>query len=138
MSEKKRICVLTLPLFLDYIRDGLVVAHVGENLYLSACREFLDSIRDGDIVQVAYVGLHLHLSAVTCLPILTIVSNLGYTNRYEQSRLSRDCAIIILVDDSIEVQWTRTLFSLLSFRTFDQYLATLDTLFLDKFAYFHA
>ena len=137
IRKKTHLCSNT-AFVLDYIRDGLVVAHVGENLHLSAFREFLDSIRDGDIVQVACVGLHLHLSAVTCLPILTIVSNLGYTNRYEQSRLSRDCAIIILVDDSIEVQWTRTLFSLLSFRTFDQYLTTLDTLFVDKFAYFHA
>ena len=77
----------------------------------------------------------------TCILILTTVSNLGY-NRYEthygqeQSRLSRDCAI--LTDDSTEVQWTRTLLSLTSLRTSDRYLETLDALFVDKFVYAHA
>ena len=79
-------------------------------------------------------------SAFTCLLILTTASTLGY-NRYEthygqdQSRLSRDCAI--LSDDSTEVQWTRRLLSLLSFRTSDRYLETLDALFVDKFVYAH-
>ena len=77
----------------------------------------------------------------TCLLILTTASNLDY-NRYEThygqepSRLSRNCAI--LSDDSTEVQWTRPLLSLLSFRTSDRYLETLDALFVDKFVYAHA
>ena len=124
MSEKNRLYVLTLPLFLDYVR---VVAYVGENLHPSACREFLDWICDGHIV-VAYVGLHLHPSAVTCLPILTIVSNLGYEYIRAISPFARLCHH----DPSLLV------LSLLSFRTFDRYLETLDTLFVDKFAYAHA
>jgi cytochrome c oxidase subunit IV len=38
----------------------------------------------------------------------------------------------------MEVQWTRPLLSLLSFRTSDRYLETLDALFVDKFVYGHA
>lgn len=74
-------------------------------------------------------------------PFLPLPPFSGY-NRYEthfgqeQSRLSRDCAI--LSDHSTEIQWTRPLLSLLSFRTSDRYLETLDALFVDEFVYAHA
>ena len=81
--------------------------------------------------------------SLTCFPILTTVSNLGYNwweTHYgqEQSRLSRDWAI--LSDDSTEVQWTGTfkllsLLLLVSLRTSDWYLERLDPLFVDKFVY---
>jgi len=96
------------------------------------CQKFLellnmsrDYIRDGHVV--AYVGR-----------IWSIICYNRYETHYgqEQSRLSRDCAI--LSDDSTEVQWTRRLLSLLSFRTSDRYLETLDALFVDRFVYAHA
>jgi len=96
------------------------------------CEKFLellnmsrDYIRDGHVV--AFVGR-----------IWSIICYNRYETHYgqEQSRLSRDCAI--LSDDSTEVQWTRTLLSLLSFRASDRYVETLDALFVDKFVYAHA
>ena len=36
MSKKKRIYILTLPLFLDHIHDGHVLTYVGYHLHLSA------------------------------------------------------------------------------------------------------
>jgi hypothetical protein len=96
------------------------------------CQKFLEllkSSRDriGDGHVVAYVGR-----------IWSIILYNRYETHYgqEQSRLSRDCAI--LTDDSTEVQWTRPLLSVLSFRTSDRYLETLDALFVDKFVYGHA
>jgi len=84
-----------------------------------------DYIHEGHVV--AYVGR-----------IWSIIFYNRYETHYgqEQSRLSRDCAI--LSDDSTEVQWTRSLLSALSFRTSVRYLETLDALFVDKFVYGHA
>jgi len=97
------------------------------------CENFLkllnmsrDYIHEGHVV--AYVGR-----------IWSVIFYNRYETHYgqEQSRLSRDCAI--LSDDSTEeVQWTRRLLSLLSFRTSIRYLETLDALFVDKFVYAHA
>ena len=138
--QKKTEHALTLPLVLDYIHDGHVVAYVGQNLHPTTvgniCLTFF--FYRSDRTHLVY---HMLVpSAFTCLLILTTASTLGY-NRYEthygqdQSRLSRDCAI--LSDDSTEVQWTRRLLSLLSFRTSNRYLETLDALFVDKFVYAH-
>ncbi|KDR80108.1 hypothetical protein GALMADRAFT_242345 [Galerina marginata CBS 339.88] len=60
-------------------------------------------------------------------------------NRYEthygqqQPRLSRDSSI--LVDQDKEIQWTKSIFSSLSFGTSAPYLKQLDELFLDRFVY---
>ncbi|KAF8190439.1 hypothetical protein BJ912DRAFT_965107 [Pholiota molesta] len=60
-------------------------------------------------------------------------------NRYEthfgqeQARLSRDSAI--LVDAVQEMQWTKTIGSILTFRTSETYLKRLDSLFVDQFVY---
>jgi len=95
------------------------------------CQNFLkllqssrDNIREGHVVT--FVGR-----------IWAIILYNRYETHYgqEQSRLSRDCAI--LPEDITEVQWTRRLLSLLSLRTADRYLQTLDALFVDKFVYGH-
>jgi len=94
------------------------------------CEQFLgllnssrDRIREGHVV--AYVAR-----------IWSIMFYNRYETHYgqEQSRLSRDCAILL---DSEEIQWTKALLSMLSFRTSDRYLETLDGLFVDKFVYAH-
>jgi hypothetical protein len=60
-------------------------------------------------------------------------------NRYEthygqeQSRLSRDSSI--LVNEDSEIQWTKHIISLLSFRSSDPYLKRLDEVFVDQFVY---
>jgi hypothetical protein len=60
-------------------------------------------------------------------------------NRYEthygqeQSRLSRDSSII--ANEESEIQWTKRILSLLSFRSSDPYLKRLDELFVDQFVY---
>jgi hypothetical protein len=84
-----------------------------------------DRIREGHVV--AYVAR-----------IWSIIFYNRYETHYgqEQSRLSRDCAI--LLDESEEIQWTKPLLSTLSFRTSDRYLETLNALFVDKFVYAHA
>ena len=142
MSKKSGAMILTLPLPYRFHSRGP---------HSSLCRlEFTSVCRWGYLSDsFFFAGLIGRIWSIickcqrpfTCIPILTTVSTLGY-NRYEthygqeQSRLSRDCAI--LSDDSTEVQWTRTLLSLLSFRTSDRYLEKLDALFVDRFVYAHA
>jgi hypothetical protein len=96
------------------------------------CKNFLkllqssrDRINEGHVV--AYVGR-----------FWSIILYNRYETHYgqEHSRLSRDCSI--LQDDITEVQWTRPYLSVLSFRTADKYLDTLDGLFVDKFVYGNA
>ncbi|KAF9568681.1 hypothetical protein CPC08DRAFT_351324 [Agrocybe pediades] len=60
-------------------------------------------------------------------------------NRYEthygeeQARLSRDNSI--LFDDDTELEWTKPIFSLASFRSADVYMKRLNTIFVDRFLY---
>ncbi|KAF4618656.1 hypothetical protein D9613_009952 [Agrocybe pediades] len=60
-------------------------------------------------------------------------------NRYEthygqeQARLSRDNSI--LIDDDTELEWTKPIFSLASFRSADLYMKRLNTIFNDRFLY---
>jgi len=54
----------------------------------------------------------------------------------EQSRLSREISIV--ANEGQEIQWTKPLISILSPRAADQYIDSLETLFVDEFIYGHA
>ena len=54
----------------------------------------------------------------------------------EQSRLSREISII--AQDEQEIQWTKSLFSVLTLRATDLYLSRLEGMFVDDFVYGHA
>ncbi|KAF8814750.1 hypothetical protein BYT27DRAFT_6959207 [Phlegmacium glaucopus] len=118
--------------FLHALADNLT-SNLSTFPYTTAqCEKFLellkfsrDRIHEGHVV--AYVGR-----------IWSIILYNRYETHYgeEQSRLSRDCAI--LVDKSKEVQWTRPLLSLLSLQTSDRYLTALDALYVDQYVYGHA
>ena len=104
-------------LFLDYICYGHDVAYVGEHFHLSAVRDVWLFFGWSDSLVIGRIWSTICKHQWPLLVFRFRIQSIRNT------RLSRDCDI--LSDDSTEVQWKRTL---LSFRTFDRYLKTLDAL----------